>query len=71
MSLAPDEELARTDTDPVAQMLQNRFHVSVLAFQRARQLMQGHRPRVDAPGHTIPRVALLEVMAGAVSWQVT
>jgi DNA-directed RNA polymerase subunit K/omega len=42
------------------------FYVATLMFQRARQLKDGARPRVDARGHTSTRVALLEVLAGLV-----
>lgn len=46
----------------------NRFHIVALAFQRAKQLQNGARPRVDPAGHKPTRVALLEVMADTVSW---
>lgn len=42
------------------------FYVATLIFQRAKQLRDGARPRVDARGHTPTRVALLEVLAGLV-----
>ena len=48
----------------------SRFHIAALAFQRARQLQNGARPRVEAAGHKVPRVALLEVMADTISWNV-
>ena len=44
------------------------FHVATLAFQRATQLKNGARPRVDAPGHRPTRLAVLEVLADTVSW---
>jgi DNA-directed RNA polymerase subunit K/omega len=50
--------------------LQNRFHVAALAFQRARQLQAGARPRVARGGHNHLRLALLEVMADTLSWSV-
>jgi DNA-directed RNA polymerase subunit K/omega len=46
------------------------FHKVTLAFQRARQLKDGARPRVDAPGHRPTRLAMLEVMADTISWTV-
>jgi DNA-directed RNA polymerase subunit K/omega len=49
--------------------LLSRFHVASLAFQRARQLKQGARPRVDAAGHKVVTLALLEVMADTVSFE--
>ncbi len=48
----------------------SRFHLVTLVFQRAKQLQNGARPRVDAAGHKPTRVALLEVMAQAISWTV-
>ena len=49
----------------------NRFHISALAFQRAQQLKQGARPRVDAGIHKIATVAVLEVLADTISWSTT
>ena len=51
--------------------LANRFHVAAVAFQRAKQLQQGARPRVVPGGHKPATVALLEVLADTVSWTVT
>jgi DNA-directed RNA polymerase omega subunit len=48
----------------------SRFHLVSLAFQRAKQIQAGARPRVDAAGHKATRVALLEVMADTISWTV-
>jgi hypothetical protein len=42
------------------------FYLATLIFQRARQLKCGARPRVDSRGHSLTRVALIEVMAGLV-----
>ena len=50
--------------------LPGRFHLAALAFQRAKQLQNGARPRVDAAGHKPTRVALLEVLADTISWTV-
>lgn len=44
------------------------FHLAAVMFQRVAQLRGGARPRVDSAGHNIPRVAFLEVMAGAIPW---
>jgi DNA-directed RNA polymerase subunit K/omega len=47
-----------------------RFHIATIASQRAKQLQCGARPRVtDAAGHKATRVAVLEVLANAVSWE--
>ena len=51
--------------------LQNKFSLVVLTSQRARQLQNGARPRVDPDGHKFPWVARHEVMAGMISWDVT
>ena len=51
--------------------LQNKFSLVVLTSQRARQLQNGARPRVDPDGHKFPWVARREVMAGMISWDVT
>lgn len=46
------------------------FQVATLSILRAVQLRDGARPRVEANGHKLLRVALLEVQAGAISWEV-
>ena len=51
--------------------LQNKFSLVVLTSQRARQLQNGARPRVDPDGHKFPWVARHEVLAGMISWDVT
>lgn len=48
--------------------LSSRFHIAALAFQRAQQLKLGARPRVDAGGHKVVTVALMEVLADTISW---
>lgn len=45
------------------------FHLATLAFRRAGQLRAGARPRVDPGRHKSCHIALLEVAAGAVSWE--
>jgi DNA-directed RNA polymerase subunit K/omega len=44
------------------------FHVASVAFQRARQLKNGARPRVDSVSRSPTRLALLEVLADTVPW---
>jgi DNA-directed RNA polymerase subunit K/omega len=44
------------------------FHLVSVVFQRAKQLQNGARPRVEAGDHKATRVALLEVLADTVSW---
>jgi DNA-directed RNA polymerase omega subunit len=48
--------------------LANRFHLLTLAFQRAKQLSAGAKPRVPAGGHKPTRVALMELAADTISW---
>jgi DNA-directed RNA polymerase subunit K/omega len=46
-----------------------KFHLATLAFQRAIQLKNGARPRVETNGHGPIQVALLEVRAGLIAWE--
>jgi len=46
----------------------SRFHMVVIAYQRARQLHSGARPRVDPGEHKMCRVAVMEVQGNTVSW---
>jgi hypothetical protein len=46
------------------------FHVASVAFQRARQLKNGARPRVDSASRSPTRLALLEVLADTIPWTV-
>jgi DNA-directed RNA polymerase subunit K/omega len=46
----------------------SRFHIASLTFRRAQQLKLGARPRVEADGHKVTTVALLEVLANTISW---
>jgi len=50
---------------------ENKFRLVTLAFQRCKQLQNGARPRVDPGDHKSQRVAMLEVMAGMISWSLT
>jgi DNA-directed RNA polymerase subunit K/omega len=52
------------------QTLMGRIHLATLVMQRVKQLADGARPRVERSGHKNARVALNEVLAGAVSWSV-
>lgn len=54
-----------------AVVVTDKFCLAALAFLRARQLQNGARPRVEAADHKPCRLALLEVAAGLVSWDVT
>ncbi len=50
--------------------MQNKFRLVALAVRRARQLHAGARPRVERGSHKLVRVAVLEVLAGTISWSV-
>ena len=48
--------------------LNNRFLLSVIAFQRSKQLSAGATARVARDGHKSTYVAVLEVLGNTVSW---
>ena len=70
MNPAVESTLAEP-TGSLATALSNRFLVVILTSQRAKQLENGARPRVDGGDHKPPGVALLEVLGGLISWSVT
>lgn len=47
------------------------FHIATLVMHRAKQLAQGARPRTEPNGHKHCRLALMEVLVGAVEWSVS
>ncbi len=56
--------------DPPEAELHSKFVYVAVSVQRARQLRNGARPRVEPAGHKLLKVAMLEVSAGAVSWEI-
>ena len=48
--------------------LSNRFLLSVVAFQRSKQLSAGATARIARDGHKSTYVAVLEVLGNTVSW---
>ncbi len=48
----------------------SKFRFITVAAQRAKQLQAGAKPRVDAKSHKPTRIAMEEVLANAVSWEV-
>ena len=46
----------------------SKFRFITVAAQRAKQLQNGAKPRVDAKSRKPTRVAMQEVLADAVSW---
>ena len=47
----------------------SKFRFITVAAQRAKQLQNGAKPRVDAKSRKSTRVAMHEVLVGAVSWE--
>ena len=48
----------------------SKFRFITVASQRAKQIQNGAKPRVDSRSRKPTRVAMQEVLAGAVSWEV-
>ena len=48
----------------------SKFRFITVAAQRAKQLQNGAKPRVEMKSRKPTRVAMQEVMANAVSWEV-
>ena len=48
----------------------SKFRFITVAAQRAKQLQNGAKPRVEVRSHKPTRVAIEEVLAGSVSWDV-
>ena len=52
----------------VPREVDSKFRFITVAAQRAKQLQNGARPRVDARSRKPTRIAMQEVLAEAVSW---
>ena len=48
----------------------SKFRFITVASQRAKQLQNGARPKVEARSRKPTRIAMQEVLANAVSWEV-
>jgi DNA-directed RNA polymerase subunit omega len=48
----------------------SKFRFITVAAQRAKQIQNGAKPRVDIKSRKATRIAMHEVLAGAVSWEV-
>ena len=59
------------DTLADDQTMGNRFLLSAIAFQRAKQLQGGASARVERGLHKPTYVAVLEVLANRISWSRT
>jgi DNA-directed RNA polymerase subunit omega len=47
----------------------SKFRFITVAAQRAKQIQNGAKPRVDVKSRKATRIAMHEVLAGAVSWE--
>jgi DNA-directed RNA polymerase subunit omega len=54
----------------MAKDVDSKFRFITVAAQRAKQLQNGAKPRVEIRSRKATRVAIDEVVAGAVSWEV-
>ena len=54
----------------ISKDVDSKFRFITVAAQRAKQLQAGAKPRVEAKSRKPTRLAMQEVMAGAVSWEV-
>lgn len=48
--------------------IDSKFRYVLLAAQRAEQMMQGSRPKVELPKHKPSKVAMKEIADDAVEW---
>ena len=48
----------------------SKFRFITVAAQRAKQLQNGAKPRVEAKSRKPTRIAMQEVLANAVSWEI-
>lgn len=48
----------------------SKFRFITVAAQRAKQIQNGAKPRVEARSRKPTRVAMQEVLAGSISWEV-
>jgi DNA-directed RNA polymerase subunit omega len=61
--------VSQTTQVPLIKDLDSKFRFITVAAQRAKQLQAGAKPRVEARSRKPTRLAMQEVMAGAVSWE--
>jgi DNA-directed RNA polymerase omega subunit len=54
----------------VPKNVDSKFRFITVAAQRDQQLQNGAKPRVETRARKTTRIAMQEVMAGAVSWEV-
>ncbi len=51
--------------------IDSKFRFITVAAQRAKQLQNGAKPRVEIRSRKPTRVAMHEVLNGAISWEIT
>jgi DNA-directed RNA polymerase subunit omega len=61
--------VSQTTQVPLNKDLDSKFRFITVAAQRAKQLQAGAKPRVEARSRKPTRIAMSEVVAGAVSWE--
>ena len=57
-------------THVLVKEVDSKFRFITVAAQRAKQLQAGAKPRVEVKSRKPTRIAMYEVLAGAVSWEV-
>jgi DNA-directed RNA polymerase subunit omega len=50
--------------------IDSKFRFITVAAQRAKQIQAGAKPRIDIRSRKATRIAMHEVVAGAVSWEI-
>jgi DNA-directed RNA polymerase subunit omega len=54
----------------ISRDVDSKFRFITVAAQRAKQVQNGAKPRVEVRSRKPTRIAMQEVLAGAVSWEV-
>ena len=67
------EEVDETTEQPQSQEIDSKYRLIILAAKRSKQLQRGARPRIDidAVKHKPTRIALEEVIRGAIHFHTT
>ena len=63
-------EMSQTSQLILPKDVDSKFRFITVAAQRAKQIQNGAKPRVELKSRKPTRVAMQEVLAGAVSWEV-
>ena len=67
------EEVEEATEEPQSQEIDSKYRLIILAAQRSKQLQRGARPRIgiDPAKHKPTRIALEEVVQGAVPFHIS